>query len=130
MLINYEIETNIYYIKTYDISIKDLNNFITYFKNIFNKKKNFSIIFDLTEIVIKDFLFSKRIINFMEENKNNTTKYLNKTAIILNNKIIITLLNNFIFSIYKPLKPNIITNNLENCISFIKDNSNNIIQII
>ena len=66
----------------------------------------------------------------MEKNKNKTEQYLNKTAIILNNKIIVTLLNNFIFSIYKPVKPNIITDNLNNSILFIKDNSNNIIQII
>ena len=129
MLINYEIEDNIYYIKTYDISTLDINNFIIYLTNIFEKKKNFSIIFDLKELLIQDFLFSKKILDFMKKNKNKTEQYLNKTAIILNNKIIVTLLNNFIFSIYKPVKPNIITDNLNNSILFIKDNSNNIIQI-
>ena len=129
MLINYEIEDNIYYIKTYDISTLDINNFIIYLTNIFEKKKKFSIIFDLKELLIQDFLFSKKILDFMEKNKNKTEQYLNKTAIILNNKIIVTLLNNFIFSIYKPVKPNIITDNLNNSILFIKDNSNKIIQI-
>ena len=129
MLINYEIEDNIYYIKTYNISTLDINNFIMYLTNIFEKKKFFSIIFDLKELLIQDFLFSKKILDFMEKNKNKTEQYLNKTAIILNNKIIIKLLNNFIFSIYKPVKPNIITDNLNNSILFIKDNSNKIIQI-
>ena len=41
MLINYEIEDNIYYIKTYDISTLDINNFIIYLTNIFEKKKIF-----------------------------------------------------------------------------------------
>tara|TARA_B100001564_G_scaffold2061_1_gene1837 strand:+ start:6423 stop:6779 length:357 start_codon:yes stop_codon:yes gene_type:complete len=118
MLINYEIETNIYYIKTYDISTKNLNDFITYLNNIFEKTEHFSIIFDLSELLIKDFLFSKKILDFMDIYKNKTNKYLNKTAVILNNKIIITLLNN----IYKPVKPNIITDNLEKSILFIKDN--------
>ena len=114
------IENNIYYFKVNDILIEDFNNFINYFDNVFKKKINFEIIFDLSDLTMKDLLFSKQMLHFMNKNKNNTTLYINKTAIIVN-KTFAYFLNIFIFSFYKPIKPNIITDNYNDSLLFIKN---------
>lgn len=107
------------------IKISKLNNnlfedFCNYLTSLYEEKKSFKIIFDLSNIEFKDFLFSKKLIEFMKENKENTHKYIIKTAIIVPNKNIATFLNNFIFSFYEPQHPFIITYSFKNAKDFLE----------
>lgn len=107
------------------IKISELNNnifedFCKYLTSLYEKKHSFKIIFDLSNIEFKDFLFSKKLIDFMKVNKENTYKYIIKTAIIVPNKNTATFLNNFIFSFYKPLNPFIITYSFKTAKEFLE----------
>lgn len=107
------------------IKISKLNNnvfehFCKYITSLYEEKHTFKIIFDLSNIEFKDFLFSKKLIEFMKENKENTHKYIIKTAIIVSNKNIATFINNFIFSFYEPVHPFIITYSLKNAKDFLE----------
>jgi len=112
-------DNNIYYFKLANINKNEFIKYINDFDYIFYKKKTFKLIFDLSEISIKDVIYIKPKIIYMNKNKNNTNKYLLKSTIIISNEIILKLINNLIFSIYKPIKPNIIVNNLNEAFEFI-----------
>ena len=115
-----EISDNIYYMK---LSKLNKNEFDTYKKSlidIFLKKINFKIIFDLSDICIEDFLYSKEQLELMNSNKNNTEKYLDKSSIIIKSDIIKNIVNSTILSIYKPRKPNILTTSYEDALLFLQ----------
>ena len=57
----------------------------------------------------------------MKENKKKTEKYIDKTSIIISNEFIRKNINFCIFNFYKPIKPNKITNTLENALYFINE---------
>ena len=123
MLITKELINNIYYIKLYNINNNDFNNYINYVDEVYSKysklSNQFKIIFDLTNICIYDSVYCKDQLDYMITNKYNTIKNIEKTAIIVSNSIIKNLLNLLIFNIIKPIKPNIITNTLEEALLFI-----------
>ena len=108
------------YIKISKVDNKIFQDFCDYLTSLYEEKRSFKIIFDLSNMEFKDFLFSKKLIDFMKINKENTYKYIIKTAIIVPNKNIATLLNNFIFSFYKPQHPFIITYSLKNAKDFLE----------
>ena len=56
----------------------------------------------------------------MKENKQKTKKYIDKTSIIIPNEFIRKNINFCIFNFYRPIKPNKITDTLENKIKFYK----------
>lgn len=115
-----EISDNIYYMK---LSKLNKNEFDTYKKSlidIFLKKINFKIIFDLSDICIEDFLYSKEQLELMNSNKNNTEKYLDKSSVIIKSDIIKNIVNSTILSIYKPRKPNILTTSYEDALLFLQ----------
>lgn len=110
---------DIYYMKLYNVNNNEFDEYIEYFKGIYNKNELCNIIFDLSNIHINDFFYASQQLNFMKENRENTTNYINKTAIIVPNKIIENIINKVILNIYKPVKPNIITDTLENAVNFL-----------
>ena len=57
----------------------------------------------------------------MNKNKNNTDKFLIKSTIIINNDTILKIINNLILSIYKPIKPNLIVNNLNKAFEYLNN---------
>lgn len=116
MFINKKINNNIYYFKLYEIEKEEFNNFILNFSLLFEQKKNIKIIFDLSSLSISDFLYSKKMLCFMKENKENTEKYIDETVLIIPNNFIRDNIEFFIFNLYKPIKPNKITNSIENAI--------------
>ena len=109
-----------HYIEIYNITNINFDNFSLYITNLYKKKQQFKIIFDLSNIQFTDLLYSKKLIDFMKLNKDNTFKYIIKTAIIVPNKNIELFINTFIFKFYKPQHPCIITYSLNNAIYFIK----------
>ena len=113
-------ENNFYYVKLGNLSNDDFMNYISFFKNIFSKEEKFKIIFDLTNISFKDIRFSKKKLQFMIDNKENTRKYLIKSSIICND-FQLFLLNKFILRFYKPIKPNYITDKLNKAVFYIND---------
>ena len=59
-----------------------------------------------------DSTYSYRQINLMKKNKEKTELYIDKTAIIINNSYIDKTLS-VIFSLVKPIRPNIVTDTIE-----------------
>lgn len=114
-------DNNIYYFKLANLIESEFINYINDFDYIFNKKNKFKLIFDLSEISIKDALYIKPNIIYMNKNKNNTNKFLIKSTIIINNDTILKIINNLILSIYKPIKPNIIVNNLNEAFEYLNN---------
>mgnify|MGYP001439828996 FL=1 len=121
MFINKNLNNNTYYFKLYKIQQNEFDHFIFSFNLLFKKKVKIKIIFDLSDVIIKDFLFTKQLLKFMKENKKKTEKYIDKTSIIISNEFIRKNINFCIFNFYKPIKPNKITNTLENALYFINE---------
>lgn len=119
MFVYENLSNNIYYFKLYNIKQNEYDHFIYNFNSLFNKKKILKIIFDLSDVSIQDFLYSKQILNFMKKNRQKTEKYIEKTTLIIPNDFIRKNINFFIFNFYKPIKPNEITDTLENAIDFL-----------
>ena len=119
MFINKNISNNIYYFKLYKIKQNEFDHFIFSFNLLFKKKLKMKIIFDLSDLTIHDFLFTKQLLKFMNDNQNNTKKYIIKTALIIPNEFIRKNINFCIFNFYKPIKPNEITDTLENAMKFL-----------
>tara|TARA_Y100000589_G_C26666361_1_gene432036 strand:+ start:66 stop:428 length:363 start_codon:yes stop_codon:yes gene_type:complete len=120
-MLNYNLlENNIYYFKFSNINNEEFSDYCNYFESLFKKNINLKIIFDLSELSLNDLFYSKKKIEFMKKNYNNTLQYIQKTAIIISNNTIKNLINTCIFSIYKPTKPNIITNNINDAMLFLK----------
>ena len=72
-------------------------------------------------LTIQDFLFSRQLLIFMQENKIKTEKFIDKTSIIIPNEFIRKNINYCIFNFYKPIKPNKITDTLENALHFLNE---------
>ena len=120
MIINKIIKNNIYYFKLSKIQEDEFENYCNYFHSLFDKDENLKIIFDLSELCMNDFLFTKQTLEFMKNNYYNTEKYIDKTAIIIENEVIKNLINVVILSVYKPIKPNLITNTFNEALLFVK----------
>lgn len=121
MFITEHLNNNIYYFKLSEIKQNEFDNFIFNFNLLFKKKVNIKIIFDLTNLTISDFLYSRQLLIFMKENKIKTEKFIEKTSIIIPNEFIRKNINYCIFNFYKPIKPNKITDTLENALHFLNE---------
>ena len=121
MFINKNISNNIYYFKLYKIKQNEFDHFIFSFNLLFKKKVKMKIIFDLSDLTIQDFLFTKQLLKFMNDNQNNTKKYIIKTALIIPNEFIRKNINFCIFKLYKPIKPNKITDSYKNAFIFLNN---------
>ncbi len=112
--------SHIKYLKIANIDDKNFDEFCDFLTTLYNNKEKFRIIFDLSNIEFKDFLYSKKLIDFMSTNRENTYKYIIKTAIIVPNKNTATFLNNFIFTFYEPQHPFTITYSLNDAKDFLE----------
>ena len=111
---------NIHIIKFKNINDNEILNYFDYLDNLYLKKKNFKLLFDISECTIFDSIYCKEQLNYMIINENNTKLYINKTSIFVNSNILKKLLDILIFSFKKPIKPNLISNNYLDCINFLK----------
>jgi len=114
-------DNNIYYFKLANVNESEFIKYINDFDSILNKKNKIKLIFDLSEIFIKDILYTKQQNIFLNNNIDKINKYLIKSTIIINNDFIIKLINNLFFSIYKPIKPYIIVNNLNKSFEYLNN---------
>lgn len=110
---------SIYLIQFHDLNSNDVDNFFIFITSLFEKKEFFKLIFDLSNMKISDSTFLPKIIPFMIKNKTNTITYIDKTAIIIKNKTIKKIFDNFVFKIHPPVKPNIITNKIDEALDFL-----------
>ena len=106
------------------VTFNKLNNneidlFFIFIENLYNQKNSFKLIFDLTNMNSTDIIHLPKILNFMIKHKTNTIKYIEKTAIIIKSKTIKSIINNLVFKIHPPVKPNIITNNMNKALDFL-----------
>ena len=107
-------KSNFKYIKIYNIDDITFSKFCNHILSLYEKKEEFKIFFDLSQIQLKDFTYSKQLLDFMKLYKDQTNKFILKTIIIVPNSTIETLLNKFVFSFYKPVKPLYFTDSLSN----------------
>ena len=121
MFINKNYNNNTYYFKLYNIQQNEFDHFIFNFNLLFKKKVKIKIIFYLFNLTNKYFLFTKQLLKFMKENIKKTEKYIEKTSIIISNEFIRKNINFCIFNFYKPIRPNKITDTLENALNFINE---------
>ena len=122
MLIYKRLKDNIHYFYFSYITSDEFDNYIKTFDNIFREECKFKIVFDLCDLHIHDTLYAVQKIKFMRENLLNTQIYIEKTAIIITDKLVLSLLNRWILSIYKPVKPNIITDDINEALHFLYNN--------
>lgn len=106
-----------------DIPTRDeYTNFLEQFSNIyealFQKKKIFSLLIDITELGIIPLTYINELRNFFIERKNYTVQCLKCTSIITNNSAIKNIFNSF-FLIYSTIKPVSFVNNIDKGIEFI-----------
>lgn len=120
MFIYQELDNHIYYFKLGNLTKAEFENYINIFDSIYEKEEKFKVIFDLRQSKFKDVCYSKMNNMYMKKNLDNTQKYIEKTSIIITSSFIKTLLKRFIFAIYKPIKPNLITNNIKDAKTFLK----------
>ena len=114
-----KIINSIYLIQIHDLNSNDVDKFFNFISSLFENKTFFKLIFDLSDMKVSDSTFLPKIIPFMVKNKNNTITYIDKTAIIIKNKLIKDIFNNFVFKIHPPVKPNIITNKIDEALDFL-----------
>ncbi len=110
---------NIKLITFNNLSNNDVNSFFIFIENLYNQKLCFKLIFDLTNMSTTDLIHLPKILKFMLKNKENSIKYMEKSAVIIKSKAIKSIIDNFVFKIHPPVKPNIITNNMNNALDFL-----------
>lgn len=110
---------NIHLISFNNLIKDDVESFFIFLENLFNNDKCFKLIFDLTNMKTGDIVHLPKILKFMIKHKPNTIKYIEKTAIIIKSKTIKSIMDNFVFKIHPPVKPNIITNSMNNALDFL-----------
>jgi hypothetical protein len=92
----------------------DFNIFLNKWKELYEKKKHFSFIFDTINTSLVNPYYCYLMANFISELKKNDIQYLNYSVIIVKNSAIRILLN-IIFGIQKPVAPVfLIDNNIQN----------------
>tara|TARA_B100000401_G_scaffold361397_1_gene259062 strand:+ start:915 stop:1274 length:360 start_codon:yes stop_codon:yes gene_type:complete len=110
---------NIHLISFNKLNNNDVESFFIFIMNLFKNEKSFKLIFDLTNMKSTDIIYLPKILQFMIKQKSNTIKYIEKTAIIIKNKSIKSIMDNLVFKIHPPVKPNIITNNINKALDFL-----------
>lgn len=119
MFVTKILKNRIFYIKLFQLSDDDFTKYTNFMDNLYFQKKTFKIIFDLSEASIYDALYCSEQVKYMTDNEENTKIYIDSTAIIVQNSIIQNLLELLVFSIKKPIKPNLITKNINDAYTFL-----------
>lgn len=110
---------NIHMVTFNSLTDDDVESFFCFLTNLYNNKNSFKLIFDLTFMQTSDITHLPKILNFMIKHKSDTINYIDKTAIIIKSKTIRSILDNLVFKIHPPVKPNLVTNNLNKAIDFL-----------
>lgn len=93
---------------------EDFDNFTNKWRELYDKKENFTFIFDTINTRLVNPYYCFLMASFISELKRNQTQYLNFSVIVVKNFAVRVLLN-IIFSIQKPVAPvYLIENNLNN----------------
>jgi len=108
-----------------DVNNEELEMMFSEWLNIYNRKINFNIIFDLTKIKSPTIVFAYKMAKFIEVLRKQTPQYFKKSYIIAPNNSILKFLIKLTFKISKPVSQVYIywKNKNENI------NSNNILKI-
>lgn len=101
------------------VSQSEFDTYIESFDILYETKKNFRIIFDVSNASMADCGYLKQQMKYMMDNSEKAIKYLDKTAIVVNNAFIINSLNWFFDNVKKPEKPYIMTKSLGEARRFI-----------
>jgi hypothetical protein len=109
-----------YFILSDDITIKEIKELFGILSMLIEKKKKFVFLLDGRNIkTFPTFKAGYFILGWMRKHRSLIPGTLLASSIILNNQIIIDILN-WVFKQQKPVSPNIITNNVEEGIGFLK----------
>lgn len=105
-------------------SDEDFKQFTQGWLALYANKKNFSFVFDTTNVSLPPIKYAFAISNFIKNLRKEKIQYLEKSVIIVKNKLIINMLE-FIFLIQPPLANVYIVDNdlefIENLINEKKD---------
>jgi len=101
------------------VSHIEFNEYIESFDTLYGTEKNFRIIFDVSNATMTDCTYLKQQTKYMMDNSENAKKYLDKTAIVVNNDFIVSTINWFFDNIKRPEKPYIMTKSLDDAKEFI-----------
>lgn len=103
----------------------DFRNFIDKWYDLYNKKNNFTFIFDTINTSLVNPYYCYCMASFIYDLKKRDTQYLNYSVIIVKNYAIKILLN-IIFAIQKPVAPVFLIDNNEKNKMIINDIQNSI----
>lgn len=81
---------------------KEFNSFLQEWIKLYEKKQNFTFIFDTRKVGFININYCFKMKNFLRDLKKLKNQYLEKSIIILNNNYIKTMLN-IVFKFQKPL---------------------------
>ena len=104
---------------------EDFDYFLKGWMSIHNQKKEYTLLFDTSEIGIMNPKYALRTATFIKEFKKMDQQFLKKSIIIVTNKYIRYLMD-FVFNFQKPSAPVYIVNNLDKSLEVYNDILNNI----
>jgi len=104
------------------LTLDELKKILGVLTRVFQAKKNFAFYVhcNFSEIPSEITHLTKYLINWMKENNQNITNYLQASSLIIKSDIIATVING-IFKIQPTIKPNYITTNYKLGEEFIFD---------
>lgn len=85
------------------VNNEDLNKLFEQWLSIYEKKQNFNIIFDITNVKSPTTYFAYKMANFINILRKQTPQYFKNSYVIAPNSKILKLLLNITFSISKPV---------------------------
>ena len=85
------------------VNNEDLNKLFDQWLSIYEKKQNFNIIFDITNVKSPTTYFAYKMANFINILRKQTPQYFKNSYIIAPNSKILKLILNITFSISKPV---------------------------
>ena len=85
------------------VNNEDLNKLFDQWLSIYEKKQNFNIIFDITNVKSPTTYFAYKMANFINILRKQTPQYFKNSYVIAPNSKILKLLLNITFSISKPV---------------------------
>jgi hypothetical protein len=100
---NYKSFPNIKVIFNGNVNNEDLDELFKEWLNIYKRKTNFNIIFDITKIKSPTVYFAYKMANFINILRQQTPQYYKNSYIIAPNSKMLKVLLNLTFSISKPV---------------------------
>lgn len=100
---NYQSFPNIKVIFNGNVNNEDLDELFKEWLNIYKRKTNFNIIFDITKIKSPTVYFAYKMANFINILRQQTPQYYKNSYIIAPNSKMLKVLLNLTFSISKPV---------------------------